>query len=49
MQVVENSIDQDKQRLKVAKKQIEAELGSTMSEMTLKRFLKKLTTDRPQC
>jgi len=45
VQVVENSIDKDKQGLKIAKVEIEAKLGSSMSEMTLKRFLKKLTTD----
>ncbi|QHT68885.1 helix-turn-helix domain-containing protein [Rhodocytophaga rosea] len=45
VKVVENSIDKEKQRLKVAKQEIEAKLGTAMSEMTLKRFLKKLITD----
>lgn len=45
VEVVENSIDKDKQRLKLAKQEIETKLGTTMSEMTLKRFLKKLTFD----
>ena len=45
VEVVENSIDKEKQQLKLAKKEIETKLGTTMSEMTLKRFLKKLTTD----
>ena len=48
-EVVENSIGKEKQRLKVAKGEIETKLGTAMSEMTLKRFLKKLTTDGPQC
>jgi transposase len=45
VQVVENSIDKEKQQLKLAKKEIETKLGKAMSEMTLKRFLKKLTID----
>ena len=45
VEMVENSVDKDKQRLKLAKKEIETKLGIAMSEMTLKRFLKKLTTD----
>lgn len=45
VQVVENSIDKEKQQLKLAKKEIETKLGTSMSEMTLKRFLKKLTID----
>ncbi len=45
VEVVEKSIDQEKQRLKLAKAEIEAKLGACMSEMTLKRFLKKLVTD----
>jgi transposase len=45
IEVVENSIDKEKQRLKVAKGEIEAKLGTSMSEMTLKRFLKKLVSD----
>lgn len=43
--VVARSIDREKQRLKLAKAEIEAKLGTSMSEMTLKRFLKKLVTD----
>jgi hypothetical protein len=42
---VENSIDKEKQRLKLAKQEIETKLGRAMSEISLKRFLKKLTTD----
>ena len=45
MAVIENSIDKEKQRLKLAKKEIETKLGTTMSEMTLKRFLKKSAAD----
>ncbi|QHT67315.1 helix-turn-helix domain-containing protein [Rhodocytophaga rosea] len=45
VEVVENSIEKEKQQLKLAKREIEAKLGTAMSEMTLKRFLKKLTTD----
>jgi transposase len=45
VEVVEKEIDKEKQQLKVAKKEIETKLGTAMSEMTLKRFLKKLTTD----
>lgn len=45
VKVVENSIDKEKQQLKVAKKEIEAKLGTAMSEITLKRFLKKMTFD----
>lgn len=45
IEVVEEQIDKEKQRLKVAKQEIEAKLGMSMSEMTLKRFLKKMTTD----
>lgn len=44
VQIVEASIDKEKQRLKVAKAEIEAKVGISMSEMTLKRFLKKLIT-----
>ncbi len=40
IEVAENSIEKEKQRLKVAKREIEAKLGKAMSEMTLKRFLK---------
>lgn len=45
VEVVEEQMEKEKQRLKVAKTEIEAKLGTTMSEMTLKRFLKKMTTD----
>jgi len=45
VEVVEEQIEKEKQRLKVAKREIEAKLGTSMSEMTLKRFLKKMTTD----
>jgi transposase len=38
VQVVEKSIDKEKQQLKLAKKEIETKLGTSMSEMTLKRF-----------
>lgn len=41
---VEASMDQERQRLKLAKADIEAQLGATMSELTWKRFLKKLVT-----
>lgn len=44
VEVVENSIAKEKQRLKLAKAEIEVKLGTAMSEMTLKRFLKKLVT-----
>jgi transposase len=44
VEVVENSIDKEKQRLKLAKQEIETKLGRAMSEISLKRFLKKLTT-----
>ena len=44
-QVVSEQIDQDAQRLKVAKAHIEEQLGTTLSESTLKRFLKSLATD----
>lgn len=45
VEVVEKSIDKEKQQLKLAKKEIETKLGTAMSEMTLKRFLKKLVSD----
>lgn len=45
VEVVEKEIEKEKQRLKIAKQEIETKLGTSMSEMTLKRFLKKLTTD----
>lgn len=47
--VVAQSIDQERQRLKLAKAEIEAKLGTSMSEMTLKRFLKKLVTATSAC
>lgn len=43
-QVVSEQIEQDAQRLKVAKAHIEEQLGATLSESTLKRFLKSLAT-----
>lgn len=43
--VVATHIEKEKQELKLAKAEIETQLGLTMSEMTLKRFLKKWTTD----
>lgn len=43
-QMVSKHIEQDPQRLKVAKAQIEAQLGEPLSESTLKRFLKSLAT-----
>jgi hypothetical protein len=45
VEVVESIIEKEKQRLKLAKAEIEAKLATAMSEMTLKRFLKKLVTD----
>ncbi|MEM9675814.1 MAG: hypothetical protein ACFB15_14710 [Cyclobacteriaceae bacterium] len=39
-QVISEQIEQDPQRLKVAKAHIEKQLGATLSESTLKRFLK---------
>lgn len=43
-QVVAGHIEQEPQRLKVAKAQIEDQLGHPLSESTLKRFLKNLVT-----
>jgi transposase len=45
VEVIEEQMEKEKQRLKVAKREIEAKLGTSMSEMTLKRFLKKLVSD----
>lgn len=44
VEVVENTMGKEKQRLKIAKAAIEAQLATSRSEMTLKRFLKKLVT-----
>lgn len=44
-QMVAKHIEQDPQRLKVAKAQIEEALDQCLSESTLKRFLKNLVTD----
>jgi transposase len=44
LQVVESQIEQEAQRLKVAKLEIEKQLELTFSESTLKRFLKKVVT-----
>jgi transposase len=41
-QVVESQIEQDGQRLKVAKWEMEKQLNTRFSESTLKRFLKKV-------
>ena len=43
-QVVESQIEQEGQRLKVAKLAMEKQLDLTFSESTLKRFLKKVVT-----
>lgn len=43
-QVVSEQIERDAQRLKVAKAHIEEQLGTPLSESTLKRFLKSLAT-----
>jgi transposase len=42
--VVESAIDKQNQRVKLAKEQIEKQLGYSLSESTLKRFLKKVVT-----
>lgn len=44
LEVVSSSIEQQAQRLKVAKADMEKQLGYCFSESTLKRFLKKLVT-----
>lgn len=44
VQVVEEQIEKQNQRLQLAKAQIEQQLGQSLSESTLKRFLKKLVT-----
>lgn len=41
-QLVSEQIEEDPQRLKVAKAHIEEQLGASLSESTLKRFLKSL-------
>ena len=43
-QMVSEHIERDAQRLKVAKVHIEEQLGESLSESTLKRFLKSLAT-----
>ena len=43
-QLVSKQIEEDPQRLKVAKAHIEEQLGAPLSESTLKRFLKSLAT-----
>jgi transposase len=42
--VVEAQIEKQNQRVKLAKEQIEKQLGYSLSESTLKRFLKKMVT-----
>ncbi|RDC62890.1 helix-turn-helix domain-containing protein [Adhaeribacter pallidiroseus] len=44
VQVVEEQLEKENKRLKLAKAQIEQQLGQSLSESTLKRFLKKLVT-----
>ena len=44
LQVVAEQIEKENQRLKLAKDQIEKQLGYTLSESTLKRFLKKVVS-----
>jgi transposase len=44
VQVVEAQIEKQNQRVKLAKEQIEKQLGHSLSESTLKRFLKKVAT-----
>jgi transposase len=44
LEVVTSSIEKQAQRLKVAKAAIEKQLGCSLSESTLKRFLKNLVT-----
>ncbi len=42
VELVESAIDQQHQQVKLAKEQIEKQLGYSLSESTLKRFLKRL-------
>lgn len=44
LEIVTSSIDRQAQRLKIAKADMEKQLGYSLSESTLKRFLKKLVT-----
>lgn len=44
VELVETQIEQQNQRVKLAKEQIEKQLGYSLSESTLKRFLKKVVT-----
>ena len=44
VELVETQIEQHNQRVKLAKEQIEKQLGYSLSESTLKRFLKKMVT-----
>jgi transposase len=44
LQVVAEQIEKENQRVKLAKDQIEKQLGYSLSESTLKRFLKKVVT-----
>jgi transposase len=44
VQVVEAQIEKQNQRVKLAKEQIQKQLGHSLSESTLKRFLKKVAT-----
>lgn len=41
VQVIAEQIEKQNQRVKLAKEQIEKQLGHSLSESTLKRFLKK--------
>lgn len=44
VELVESAIDKQNQRVKLAKEQVEKQLGYSLSESTLKRFLKKVAT-----
>lgn len=44
VQVIAEQIEKQNQRVKLAKEQIEKQLGHSLSESTLKRFLKKVVT-----
>lgn len=44
VELVETQIQQQNQRVKLAKEQIQKQLGYSLSESTLKRFLKKVVT-----
>ena len=43
--IVRRAVQKERQQLKQVKAEIEADLGKTFSESTLKRFLKKLAAD----